>query len=126
MGEFTSVTPPTPASRSTAHIIAFKDRSTAEKFFFGPRDIPDVGKLEFSWITEPLPPVPTTAQTSSSKDDGDTVMGGVGSGDDPALAGGAGGKTTGVNGGVSAVMARGEEERELDYDVAEEEQWVVE
>ncbi|KAI9830912.1 MAG: hypothetical protein M1819_005294 [Sarea resinae] len=55
--------------RKDSQIITFKDRGTAEKFMYSGKDIPSVGKVDFSWINTPLPPisVPTSTSTSASK-----------------------------------------------------------
>ena len=115
--------------------ITFKDRFTAEKFFYGPKDIPGVGVLEFSWVANqnvPSASASTAAVPGTVLKDGDTEMGGTG----PGLEGGIGGATVGgsgvggnaVNGGgeVAGSLAEREREREReDYDVAEEEDWIA-
>ena len=97
IGEFESIeTSPS----HDAQVITFKDRFTAEKLMYGPKDIPGVGKVELSWVNTPLPPVTFPA----AKLDGDLEMGGVG----PNEENGDGGRD-----GHHAAQ-------EVDYDVAEE------
>ena len=70
---------------------------------YGPKDIPGVGKVEFTWVNTPLPPV-----TAKQDGGGDMEMEGVERerDEDGGAAGGGGG--------------------EVDYDVAEEdERWMV-
>ena len=88
-------------------MITFKDRQTAEGFIHGTKDIPQVGKLEYSWYH-----APTAANTSTSMA---SVRGGTANGidghdvamDDNPSNSNADEHTRGVNGDV-------------DYDVAEE------
>ena len=110
--------------------ITFKDRFTAEKFFYGPKDIPGVGVLEFSWVANqnvPSASSSTAAAPGTVLKDGDTEMGGTAT----ALEGGAGSAVGGsavagnaVNGGGEVGVSLAERERE-DYDVAEEEDWIA-
>ena len=67
---------------------------------YGPKDIPGVGKVEFSWLNTPLPPVTLPA----AKLDGDLEMGGLG--------------TDQENGDGGRDGHHGAQE--VDYDVAEE------
>jgi hypothetical protein len=98
--------------------ITFKDRVTAESFFFGPHDVPGVGKLEFKWINTPLPPV-----TNPTHQDGDTEMQGF---------------STEGNRGEASITERNQSaeegeiqdenslhDRDEDYDVAEEHEWIT-
>ena len=94
--------------------IAFKDRFTAEKFFFGPKDIPGVGKLEFSWIAnDPVSTRGGAVAGGALLKDEDTQMGGTPEQGE-------------VSRGVGAPENEGGAEREReDYDVAEEEEWIA-
>ncbi|KAF5112024.1 hypothetical protein DV454_004465 [Geotrichum candidum] len=40
--------------------ITFKDRRTAETFFYGPRELPDVGKVDVAWVNTPAPAASAT------------------------------------------------------------------
>ena len=107
IGEFESIES---TVSKDAQIITFKDRFTAEKLMYGTKDVPGVGKVEFSWVSSPLPPV---TLPSSKHDDGDMEMGGVGA---DGGTGGDAGKDGGAVGGHT----------EVDYDVAEEDdRWMV-
>ncbi|KAK2758208.1 hypothetical protein FQN54_004052 [Arachnomyces sp. PD_36] len=113
-------------SRPDSQIVSFKDRYMAEQLMYGPSDIPEVGKVEFSWVAGPAPP---TAGSSSGAagatpgqnggDDGDTMMGGAGAGEsDPLAAMRKDGNGNGNGGGGG---------HEVDYDVAEvDDGWGIE
>ena len=111
VGEFSHIEP-NPDRPTDSQIITFKDRFTAEKFMYGTKDIPSVGKVEFAWVNTPLPPVAATAvKQAVDEGDGDTGMG------EASADGDNGGK---AEDGQTVVM-------EPDYDVAEEdERWMVE
>jgi hypothetical protein len=49
-------------------IIAFKDRYVAEKMMYGPAVIPSVGKVEYSWVANPV------SASGSHRDDEDSIM----------------------------------------------------
>ncbi len=101
IGEYESITPRADRPETT-QLITFKDRFTAEKFMYGTKDIPSVGKLDFEWVNTPLPPVKVV-----KKDDGDTGMAGASADGDNSAD-----KGLGVG--------------EVDYDVAEEDdRWMV-
>ncbi len=71
---------------------------------YGPKDIPSVGRLEFSWVNTPMPPIRLSNQKQVASD-GDTGM-------RDAAADGDNSDKAGV---------------EVDYDVAEEDdRWMVE
>lgn len=94
--------------------MAFKDRFTAERFFYGTKDIPNVGRVDFAWVSEPLAPVNGAVAKNGDMEmaDGDGNADGELAEKAPAASG------TGVDGK--------EREREVDYDVAEEDdRWVV-
>ncbi|KAI9874638.1 MAG: hypothetical protein M1830_009530 [Pleopsidium flavum] len=87
--------------RPDSQVITFKDRFTAEKFMYGSTEIPSVGKVEFSWINMPLPPVTVTPK----QQDGDTNM----------------------TEGDGAAVAEGARTADVDYDVAEDDdRWMAE
>ena len=106
IGEYESITPH-PDRPENTQVITFKDRFTAEKFIYGTKDVPSVGKLEFEWIDVPLPPAKVV-----KKDDGDTGMTGA---------------SADGNNGMDKGMGMGGGGAEVDYDVAEEDdRWMVE
>ncbi len=87
--------------RKDSQVITFKDRFTAEKFMYGSTEIPSVGKVEFSWVNTPLPPVLVTPK----QQDGDTTMAE----------------------GDGAAVVDGARNADVDYDVAEDDdRWLVE
>ena len=102
VGDFTSIQPD---EAKTFQVVTFKDRSTAEDFFYGSHEIPGVGKLDFTWVATPLPPI--TKPIAGR--DGDTEMGGVAS--DDTL--------------VDSNSHEREQDRDEDYDVAEEHEWIT-
>jgi RNA-binding protein 26 len=112
IGEYTDIEV-IPAGRTT---ITFKDRHTAEKFMYGiPNgEIPSIGKVELSWIQTPLPPVTLPAKTSLAKNSDDDVQ--MDYGDAMAAT-------------SSPAHAGGGEQQEplenLDYDVADDNDWGV-
>ena len=74
---------------------------------YGPKDLPGVGKVEFSWVNTPLPPV-----TVKPDGDGEMEMEGV---EREREEDGGGHEGAGMGAGG-----------EVDYDVAEEdERWMV-
>jgi hypothetical protein len=80
-------------------VVAFKDRFVAEKMMYGTSQIPSVGKVELSWVANPV--TTTMSSTAGSKQDEDSAMDNVGG-----------------NGTVdSSVDTAG---NTLDYDVAED------
>ena len=113
IGEPASITATADRAATT---VAFRDRFTAEKLFYGPRDIPGVGNVEMAWMPNAAgagsgstPTTPTTAGLGplpKGDRDGDTEMGG----------GAANGKT-----GAEGV----EDGREMEYDVAEDDGWIA-
>lgn len=107
------------AGRTT---LEFKERWEAEKFFYGlpGGELPGVGKIEMSWVQQPLPPVDLSkfqvnqgVEGSGQGDDGDVDMGGGGGGE-----GDVGEQMGGGNGG-GQMMAQDE----LDYDNGEVRDW---
>ncbi|KAI9807652.1 MAG: hypothetical protein M1825_005593 [Sarcosagium campestre] len=51
--------------RGDSQIITFKDRFTAEKFVYGPTEIPSVGKVEMAWLNTPAPPSQPPTQSAA-------------------------------------------------------------
>ena len=103
MGEFEAIE--THPDKSDTLVITFKDRQTAEGFIHGTKDIPNVGKLQYSWYN-----APSTATASSPNPV--TKVGGV-SGND----------SNDVTIGDDSAITNGDERGatgEVDYDVAEE------
>jgi hypothetical protein len=123
IGDFTSI-----ETTSARTAITFRDRFTAEKFMYGTPggELPGVGKAEFAWIQTPLPPVsipgavnaataaitPTTSDRvdmSMEMDEGDAM---AQEADSPATA-------------TNSARATEQQERNLDYDVADDNDWGV-
>ena len=73
IGDFDSIEPD--SAHPDMQVIAFKDRYTAEQFFYGSKHIPGVGKVELSWVTTPLPPA--TAFAKPPLEEGDVGMSNV-------------------------------------------------
>ena len=103
----------------TATTVAFRDRFTAEKLFYGSRDISGVGKVEMAWVSNAAPaagpatPVtPASAMLPTGGDgDGDVAMGNA--------------DVTGVN-GAKGEGGRPQEAKEVEYDVADDDDgWVA-
>ena len=98
--------------------MAFRDRFTAERLFYGAREVPGVGAVELAWVPHAapssgggLPASPTTPGAAGKGDaDGDAAMG------DGAADGGAGRPGAG---------GKADEAREVEYDVAEDDDgWI--
>ncbi|KAK9372729.1 uncharacterized protein V1513DRAFT_404617 [Lipomyces chichibuensis] len=65
VGEYENIEPhPTEAD---AKIVTFKDRVTAEKFYFAGPEIAEVGNVKYSWYNPPAP-APTTVASSKNVD----------------------------------------------------------
>ncbi|MCJ1389679.1 hypothetical protein MMC18_002536 [Xylographa bjoerkii] len=112
IGEFENIDT---SDSKDSQVITFKDRFTAEKLMYGPKDIPGVGKVEFSWVNTPLTPVvlPATKQEEDGVGDAEMDMGGVAAESEDGRDNGGGGH-------------HGHGQAEVDYDVAEEdERWMV-
>jgi len=104
LGEYEALHPhPTNPSQL---VITFKQRFEAENLFFGTRDIPDVGKVEMSWVAN------DPASSTPIKKEEDIKMEGMDDGQER--------NGNGVRGGGG-----GEREREVDFDVAEEDDFDV-
>ena len=105
VGEYETITPhPT---NSDIAVIAFKDRPTAEAFFFSTREIPELGKTKFEWFNAPLP---------AANGHGDDHVNGAGEGDKDG--------DVGMKDASGGTEAGGRVHGDDDYDVAEEdERW---
>lgn len=79
-------------------VISFKQRREAESLYFGTRDIPGVGKVEMSWVSNQV----SSPSKQPASDGGDVKMEGT----DEDMKNGLNGRAGG--------------EREVDFDVAEE------
>ena len=84
-------------------IVTFKDRSTAENFMYGAKDIPNVGKLDLGWYNASLVPSSQT-NIKQAGADGDVGMGG----------------TNGENGEASKGPTLEDYDIAEDYDVADD------
>ena len=105
--------------------ITFKDRFTAEKFMYNTpgSEIPSVGKVEMTWISSPLPPInlanlAATATAAAAKPKTDSYGDGDLHMDD-------------ANANMTSSPARAtggqqEEGDNVDYDVADDNDWGVE
>ena len=112
IGNFASITP-NPSRSIDSQIIAFNDRFVAEKLFYGPADIPGVGKVEFSWVANQNP----TSSKSAPDRDGDVSMGNEdGEGDGEGRVG-MGGDARTMEGGLAGAGGT----VVVDYDVADDE-----
>jgi RNA-binding protein 26 len=109
IGEYTDIKV-TPTKTS----ILFKDRFIAEKFMYGTPggEIPSVGKVELSWIQTPLPPVNLAAKSAPANNDksDDTTM--MDEGDAMAM-------TSSPGHGAHET----DQQENLDYDVADDNDW---
>lgn len=105
----------TDSDQNRAIVVSFKDRPTAECFYYGPRYMPDVGKIDCDWIAN-LPSDNTTMIIENGDDDEEDE-------DDTAMGNAPVDRTSGnATNGPSASRGLAED----DYDVAEEdERWVV-
>ena len=100
MGEYEAIEQH--AEKPDTQIVTFKDRKTAERFMYGTKSIPSVGKVELAWVNTPPQVRPVTKQ------DGD---------DDAVMA------NADTNGNQPSTTA---EAAEVDYDVAEEDdRWLA-
>ncbi|EAW14368.1 CCCH zinc finger and RRM domain protein [Aspergillus clavatus NRRL 1] len=99
-GEYESIEPHPDQPNSV--VVAFKERYQAEKFMFGPWNIPSVGEVQLTWV--PNPPIsvsmPTAASDAKTASDEDTVM-------------------ESAAGSGLAVEQRKDGNHDVDYDVAE-------
>ncbi|KAF7715523.1 Uncharacterized protein PECH_004726 [Penicillium ucsense] len=106
IGEYDSVEPNPDQPNSV--IVAFKERYQAEKFMFSRWNAPSAGEVQKAWV--PNPPVSVTAAATSTEKNG--------TGDDN--------HDMNVQGGTSALHETASShmpQREMDYDVAEEDSW---
>jgi RNA-binding protein 26 len=112
VGEYTGIEV-IPGGRTS---ITFKDRHTAEKFMYGiPNgEIPAVGKVELSWIQTPLPPVTLPAKASNAKHGDDDIQ--MDDGDAMAVT---------SSPAPVGVAEQQEAQENLDYDVADDNEWGI-
>ncbi|KAL3439329.1 hypothetical protein BDV09DRAFT_190900 [Aspergillus tetrazonus] len=68
VNEYESITP-NPNDENSL-IVSFKERYQAEKFMFGPRNIPSVGEVQLSWVPNPPISVPPQSPSTTSPDQG--------------------------------------------------------
>ncbi|KAF2231022.1 hypothetical protein EV356DRAFT_507793 [Viridothelium virens] len=118
--EFESLEPH--PDRQDAHIVVFKERWLAEKFFTSTTSIPHIGAVELSWV--PNTQISTTAATSSvplpsakrtAGPDSDTTMS-----EDPVANLRGGTDVAESNDGAELVIGEG-----IDYDVADgDDRWM--
>lgn len=123
IGEFTDI-----HETPSATTIAFKDRKTAEKFFYGlpNKQIPGIeAQVELSWVAEPASAPSTTAGSSPAAN-------AAGTGEQKTAPGaGAAQKDqpSGVRDDKDVAMQEQQPEEQdhavMDYDVAGEEQWDI-
>ncbi|EFQ33198.1 RNA recognition domain-containing protein [Colletotrichum graminicola] len=111
VGEFTDI-------RTTAFEteVTFKDRKTAEKFFYGlpKQEIPGIdGQLELSWVSRSLPPVKITEKAVPKRQDAP----------DHDMSTGTGAPN---ESSATALDQQPEQQPEMDYDVADDDDWGVE
>ncbi|KAE8363302.1 hypothetical protein BDV27DRAFT_8125 [Aspergillus caelatus] len=105
VGEYESIQPNPEQSDSV--IVAFKERYIAEKFMFGPWQIPSVGEVQLTWV--PNPPISLAPTTSGSGMDTKT-----GSDEDTVM------ETTSTPLPPDPSAGRRDGNHEVDYDVAED------
>ncbi|KAK2065027.1 RNA recognition domain-containing protein [Colletotrichum caudatum] len=111
VGEFTDI-------RTTAFEteVTFKDRKTAEKFFYGlpKQEIPGIdGQLELSWVSRSLPTVKTIENDALKRQDAPD--------NDMNMGNGAPNESS-----ATALDQQPEQQPEMDYDVADDDDWGVE
>ncbi|KAK2740548.1 hypothetical protein FQN57_006052 [Myotisia sp. PD_48] len=105
IGEYDSIDPNPDQPGSL--IVSFKDRYIAEQLFHGASEIPAVGKVEFAWVNKPAPLPTTPASEPEQKQDGD--------------------RETGANKEAQGMLPHEKEgAHEVDYDVAEMDDWEME
>ncbi|KAJ9137329.1 RNA recognition motif-containing protein [Pleurostoma richardsiae] len=135
IGEFTDIQE-TPGVTQ----ITFKDRKTAEKFYHSltpAKEIPGVsGPVEFAWVNNTAGgPIPTASATAAS-DGGSTAGAGAGApgngtakqaaAADVAMSGSAAnGGADKTPAGTAAPQQQHQEHAEMDYDVADENDWGI-
>lgn len=61
MGEFDNIEP---LDNGRSQVVTFKDRPTAELFYYGNREIESLGKVEMAWHNATKPPAPENANTT--------------------------------------------------------------
>lgn len=104
MGEYEAIEPH--GDKPDTQIVTFKDRKTAERFMYGTKNIPSVGKVELAWVTTPSA---TRSAAPRPDADDDTMM-----------------SNPDTNGNQPATTTTTAEAPEVDYDVAEEDdRWLA-
>ena len=127
MGDFEAIEPH--SENPNTQIVTFKDRRTAEKFMFGSKDIPGVGKVELAWVNGPLPSVASSAVKSEHDSDGKMKIegnGGTGgkTGDNAKVKEEGDGDGDGAKGNGHVIVP--EAAADVDYDVAEDDdRWMA-
>jgi len=87
-------------------IVSFKERYQAEKFMFSSWNIPSVGEVQLSWLPNlPTNAPSTTTEKNGSEEDQDMVMDSAPANEAPVPA---------------------PTRSDMDYDVAEDDNWGVE
>ncbi|OLN97448.1 putative RNA-binding protein [Colletotrichum chlorophyti] len=112
LGEFTDI-----KTTSSKTEVTFKDRKTAEKFYYGlpKQDIPGIDdKLELSWVATPLPPVKLSTENGTVNPQGASDQ-------DMAM-----GSAAPNGSSASTIDQQPEQQPEMDYDVADDDDWGVE
>ncbi|RAH77928.1 hypothetical protein BO86DRAFT_458832 [Aspergillus japonicus CBS 114.51] len=118
VGEYSSIEPN--PDQPDSLIVAFKERYQAEKFMFGPRDIPSVGQVELAWVANPPISLPQPGGGGGGGGGSDTNK--TGSDEDTLM------DTTPIASGVpDQTSGRKDGGHDVDYDVAEmDDSWGVE
>ena len=104
-------------AHSDLQVISFHERYMAEQLMHGTSQIPGVGKVEMSWVAGPTPSGSSGgAGHVRNQSDGDVVMGSHS----------AGGHEDGQGENKATEGASKEAHHEVEYDVAEEDDWGIE
>lgn len=112
--EFESIDPN--PERADSLIVSFKERYMAEQLMHGKSEIPSIGSVELSWVAGPSPPDNTYTRHRS---DGDMAMGDGGSENEQADIG------VGDANGGEADEGEKETAHDVEYDVAEDNDWGI-
>lgn len=105
IGEYQSIEP-NPGHPDSV-VVAFKERYQAEKFMFSPWNIPSVGEVQLSWLPNPpvTLPAPGSTEKNGFEEDQDMAM-----------------DSTPANEAPVPAPTRSD----MDYDVAEDDNWGME
>ncbi|KAL4874667.1 hypothetical protein BJY04DRAFT_10525 [Aspergillus karnatakaensis] len=118
VGEYESITPN--PSEANSLIIAFKERYIAEKFMYGPHNIPSVGEVQLTWVPNPPISLPSASNNQAAATPSETE--GKGGLDEDTIMDSGVGDQNGANRGKDVNM-----NADVDYDVAEvDDSWGVE